>query len=91
MNPPPEVIVVNSVHFRKTLDNDGELRLTGLPGKKGEEAEVIVIFQRAAPEGMTLGDLLRSDIVGLWKDRTEIGDSVEFARELRKRVQRRGN
>jgi hypothetical protein len=29
------------------------------------------------------GDLLRSPLFGLWKDREDIGDSVEFARKLR--------
>ncbi|MBM4032957.1 MAG: hypothetical protein FJ291_14380 [Planctomycetes bacterium] len=38
---------------------------------------------------MTARDLLNSGLVGIWKDRTDIGDSLEFAAELRKRVQRR--
>jgi hypothetical protein len=81
---------MDALRFRKTLEGDGELHLTGLPAKKGEEAEVIVIFERAEPRReMNLGDLLKSDVVGMWADRTDIGDSVEYARELRKRVQRR--
>lgn len=32
---------------------------------------------------MTLGDLLASDVVGMWEHRTDITDSVEFARKLR--------
>jgi len=39
--------------------------------------------------GMTAGELLKSDFVGLWKDRTDIGDTLEFARQLRDRAQRR--
>lgn len=31
----------------------------------------------------TLGDILDSDLFGLWADRDDIGDSVEFARQLR--------
>jgi hypothetical protein len=84
------VIVVDALRFRKRLENDGEIVLTGLPGKKGEEAEVIVLFERNPREGgMTLGELARSDIVGMWKDRTDIGDSSEYARKLRKAIQRR--
>jgi hypothetical protein len=84
------VIVVDALRFRKRLENDGEIVLTGLPGKKGEEAEVIVLFERNPREGgMTLGELARSDIVGMWKDRTDIGDSGEYARKLRKAIQRR--
>lgn len=33
---------------------------------------------------MTAGDLLNSEIVGIWADRTDIPDSLTFARELRK-------
>lgn len=39
---------------------------------------------------MTLGDLLKSDVVGMWEDRTDIGDSVEWARKLRDKHQHRG-
>ena len=34
---------------------------------------------------MTAGELAESELVGLWKDRTDITDSLEFARELRRR------
>lgn len=33
---------------------------------------------------MTASDLLNSEIVGMWADRTDISDSYTFARELRK-------
>src|ERR1051326_8163933 len=35
--------------------------------------------------------LKANGFVGAWKDRDDIGDSVEFARELRRRVWRRGD
>lgn len=38
---------------------------------------------------MTAADLLNSDLVGLWADRADIGDSREFARRLREQAQRR--
>jgi hypothetical protein len=37
----------------------------------------------------TLGDLLKSDLLGLWKDRPDISDNHEFARALRRRASRR--
>ncbi len=40
--------------------------------------------------GMTARQLATSEIVGMWADRTDIGDSVEFARKLREQAQRRG-
>ena len=30
-----------------------------------------------------------AQLLGLWRDREDIGDSVRFARELRRRVQQR--
>ena len=81
---------MDALRFRKRLEEDGEIVLTGLPGKKGDEAEVIVLFERRGlPGKMTLGDLLNSELVGIWQDRTDIGDSVQYARKLRKAVQRR--
>jgi hypothetical protein len=43
----------------------------------------------AGKRRMTGADLLNSDLVGLWADRTDIGDSREFARRLREKAQTR--
>ncbi|MCI0476264.1 MAG: hypothetical protein L0Y55_08455 [Anaerolineales bacterium] len=40
--------------------------------------------------GMTARELAASEIVGMWADRTDIGDSAAFARKLREQAQRRG-
>lgn len=37
----------------------------------------------------TFGDFAQSEFFGMWKDRTDIKDSVEFARELREKAWRR--
>lgn len=67
--------------------------------------EVLVRFPESVPigsaeisiriypqqEGLrhTLGDFLTSEYCGMWKDREDIGDSVEFARDLRLSAWRR--
>jgi len=38
---------------------------------------------------MTGKDLLESGLFGIWKDRTDIGDTLEFARKLRKQAETR--
>ena len=38
---------------------------------------------------MTASDLIASGLVGLWSDRSDIGDSREFARRLREEAQTR--
>jgi hypothetical protein len=35
--------------------------------------------------------LVQSGFIGAWKDRTDIGDSVEFARQLRERAAARAS
>lgn len=58
----------------------------------GPAEVVIVIFPekpRTASKSGTAGDLLRSDLFGLWKDREDIGDSLEFARRLRMEAEHR--
>jgi hypothetical protein len=51
---------------------------------------VVVIVPETVPErGGTAGDLLRSPLFGLWKDRTDIGDSVEYARKLHAKAEQR--
>jgi hypothetical protein len=54
--------------------------------------ESIRTGEETAPEDkhrMSAADLLNSDLVGLWADRTDIGDSREFARRLREKAQTR--
>jgi hypothetical protein len=41
------------------------------------------------PPVYTAGDLLQSGLVGLWADRDDIGDSIEFARRLRREAETR--
>jgi hypothetical protein len=39
---------------------------------------------------LTASQLLRSELVGMWKDREDIEDSADYARKLREQAQRRG-
>jgi hypothetical protein len=40
-------------------------------------------------KGLTAADLLRSPLFGIWKDRTDIEDSVEYARKWRTKAEQR--
>ena len=46
----------------------------------------VTITPKTARKRSTAQDLLNSDIVGMWADRTDITDSTEFARELRRKA-----
>ena len=39
---------------------------------------------------LTVHDLLSSGLVGLWSDRQDMGDSISYARKLRRRAESRG-
>ncbi|OAD20666.1 hypothetical protein THIOM_003615 [Candidatus Thiomargarita nelsonii] len=40
---------------------------------------------------LTAAELLQSKLVGLWADRSDIGDSLSYARQLRQQAEHRGN
>ncbi len=69
---------------------DREVRVT-LPADVplGPADIVVVVAPHTTPAVRTLGDLLASDYVGMWQERTDIHDSAEFARQLREAAWRR--
>lgn len=56
----------------------------------GDVELVVVVVPKENRRRSTAQDLLNSEIVGMWADRTDISDSVEFARELREQAWKRG-
>ncbi len=84
---------MEAVQVHQVIAKDGEIRITGLPYKKGQAVEVIVLLPPAAslPRArLTVGRLCKSGLIGLWQDRDDIGDSSVYARELREEAQARG-
>lgn len=61
-----------------------ELRVT-LPADvpTGSAKIVITVSPSGSGTQSTFGDLLKSEFFGMWRDRTDIEDSSEFARRLR--------
>jgi len=48
---------------------------------------VVVITPREVKHSIaTLGQLVDSEFIGMWRNRSDIQDSLEFARELRERA-----
>jgi len=83
---------MEAIRINKLVEKDGEISLTGLPCKKGQRIEMIILPESSnVPEGnyMTVKDLLESGLVGIWKDRDDIKDSAVYARQLREQAQRR--
>ncbi len=85
---------MEAIQVKQVITKDGEVLLTGLPFKKGQAIEIIVFAQPAASPPrfcLTVGRLRQSGLVGLWKDRDDIGDSSAYARQLREQAQQRGD
>lgn len=79
------------IHVEATIEMDGVLHLSNLPLKRGQQIELSI---RLAPMqdraiGLTAEQLLSSEAVGIWEDRSDIVDSSEFARQLREQAQHR--
>ncbi len=49
----------------------------------GSAAVVITVSPAGSSPPATFGDLLNSEFLGMWRDRSDIDDSSEFARKLR--------
>jgi hypothetical protein len=83
---------MEAIRINKLVEKDGEISITGLPYKKGQHIEMIILPESSnVPEGnyMTVKDLLESGLVGIWKDRKDIKDSVAYDRQLREQAQNR--
>lgn len=73
-----------SIVLRGVVTSDGKLEIDLPPDLPVGPVEVEIRSQKM--DGVTLGELLQSGLVGIWEDRSDIDDSVEFARQLRRRA-----
>ncbi len=83
---------MEAIRLNTIVKKDGEIAVTGLPYKKGEQVEMILLARPIAKTGrrpLTARQLRRSGLIGLWKDRDDIQDSAIFTRQLREQSQRR--
>jgi hypothetical protein len=85
---------MDAIRLEQVVAKDGQLTIMGLPFKRGEMVEVIVLPQRERStrrrSQLTVGQLRRSGLIGLWEDRDDIEDSSVYARRLREQAEHRG-
>ena len=76
--------MVRTLNLTADIPANRELHIT-LPADfpQGLADIVLVVSPSKEQKASTLGDLLNSEFFGMWRDRTDIGDSVDFARDLR--------
>jgi hypothetical protein len=83
---------MEAIRIHKIVEKDGEILVTGLPYKKGQSIEVILLPEsstKSLKKHLTAKELLNSGLIGLWKDREDIKDSADYARQLREKAQNR--
>jgi hypothetical protein len=84
---------MEAIRREEVIVKDGQIRLTGLPYKRGDVVEIIILPQIGKAEvrpRLTVRQLRQSGLIGLWKDRSDIQDSGTYARRLREQAYRRG-
>jgi hypothetical protein len=66
-------------------ESDGQVREMRIEDVQVLEdaAEQTATVTDVSPKRLTAGELLTSPLVGMWRDRTDLGDSSELARRLR--------
>jgi hypothetical protein len=85
---------MEAIRVQQVVAEDGKVLITGLPYKKGQFVEIILLPQplkTVLHSRLTVRQLRQSGLIGLWKDRDDIGDSVAYARQLREQAQQRGD
>jgi hypothetical protein len=84
---------MQAIRIKKRIKKNGELHLTNLDVSEGQEVELVLLYEQKKDSGskkrLTARQLLNSNLIGLWKDRTDITDSAKYARLLREQAQRR--
>ena len=83
--------MITALRKSVTVKEGGVISVRAPRLKSGTKAEVIVLVEGGAQaRTLTAGDLRASDLLGMWADRKDLGDSLKFARMQRKRAERRG-
>lgn len=82
---------MEAIRLQQTVQKNGELHLTNLPLEKGQQVELLLLYSPTKPKlpRLTARQLLNSQLIGLWQNRSDITDSAAYARQLREQAQRR--
>lgn len=78
---------MSSIVLQGIITEEGELVVTFPPGLPPGPVEVEIRLPETI--GISSQEILESDFVGMWEDRTDIEDSVDYARTLRRQALKR--
>jgi hypothetical protein len=80
------------ITLHPVMERDGQILITGLPWNRGQRLAITIQAEEGDDmehQPLSARELLESGLVGMWADRTDIGDSSEFARKLRQAAEHR--
>jgi hypothetical protein len=77
---------MESIILHGIVNDKGELQVEIPSNLPPGPVEIEIRRENAA--GISAEQILASEFVGMWADRDNIGDSVEYARRLRRRASR---
>jgi hypothetical protein len=83
---------MNRLVVKSIVSGDGHVHLDIPVGPDEVGVQVQVTVEPLAAESkrtLTAAELLHSGLVGMWAARTDVGDSLAFARRLREEAQTR--
>ncbi len=81
--------MVRTINLTTDIPINRQVSITLPPDVPAGPAELVVVIAPRAARVRTLGDLARSEFFGMWRDRTDMDDSLEYARRLRTEAWRR--
>lgn len=82
---------MSAIHLHQIVERDGEITVK-VPCTKGQSVEMILLLQSSETSKrlpLTARRLRQSGLIGLWRDRKDIEDSRDYARQLRQQAQTR--
>ncbi len=85
---------MEAVRVQQVVVKDGEVLVRGIPYKKGQLLDIIVLSHPppTMPRSrLTVRQLRQSGLIGLGTEREDIQDSAAYARHLREQSQKRGD
>jgi hypothetical protein len=77
--------MVRTVNLHTDIPANRELHIQLPEDVPTGPAEIVLVVSSSSADSAvsTLGDLANSEFFGMWRDRADIKDGIEFARELR--------
>ena len=80
---------MQAIRLQQTIEKDGEIYLSNLPVFQGRQVDIVVLISPLSEpkKTFTARQLLNSGLIGVWENRTDIKDSLTYARQLREQSQ----